>query len=596
MAAFFLQLWTVLQEQYIQSYLLFFISANAFWWLRVYLARKNKDYTADFTGSYAVIIPVFREPADVFERVLKTIKAGGSPATGKRRGTALQWQTPTQIIVTIDDSEHADKHVKRLARKYADIVLPMPERVGKREQFYLAAQHLTDVDVVVTVDSDTYWDASTLNILRPFSDPTVGAASGNQTIFDYKANYVRRAAEWLEDMRFRVTLGFQSYFGQVNVIPGRTLAMRAHLFKEIVVDTRDERVLGRRIITSDDASLTMGVLQRGFKSVYQSNSLVHTDAPNSYLRFWRQYLRWYRGSIRRLVYKFPVLIRQHPLVFLANVEFNIGTFVYAAILGSFAFKLHYRLYEVVPVSGFAVTESFNPWFLLLLLAGFFVSAYIRNLPHLLHRRDDVLFLPIFACFTFVTMLPLKIAALFSFFENGWMTRKQHTSSIREERVGLTRTVAVVTGLIVLAVTIPLPYLVDIKQSDVPLATIHSRDMPPPKIYHCLPAMCSVPPTAPRAACSTLLRRCAVMSPSPPLPAVWQIPTAIWPTSHKLPVYRRWANAASGCRPATLLPDWSGSRSVLLIRRISSAPPKSLSPKPPMYTRPRNTPLSILARS
>jgi hypothetical protein len=333
------------------------------------------------------------------------------------------------------------------------------------------------VDIIFTVDSDTYWDESTLNLLKPFTDKTVGAASGRQTIFNASDNWVRRIAEWMEDLRFRIILPFQSYFGQVNVIPGRTLAIRAKLFKEIVAETRDERVLGRRIITSDDASITMGVLERGYKTVYQSNSLVHTDAPNTFIRFWRQYLRWYRGAMRRFFYKFPVLIRQNPLVFLSSVEFIFGSFLYAAILATFIFKLNFRLYEIVPITGFKFTESLNLQFVLLLIIGYLVSSYIRQLPHLIHHKRDALFLPIFSIFTFVMMLPLKLTALFSYFENGWMTRKQHSMPTREQRVAFTRTVAAATGLVVLLIALPLPYLADMRNADVPFSVVVNKEAP-----------------------------------------------------------------------------------------------------------------------
>jgi hyaluronan synthase len=463
MTAFLLQLWTLVQQGQVKIYFIFFLIINAFFWLRVYIGSKNKACTKKFTGKLAVIVPVFREDAEVFERCLSTIK---------------QYGNPVQLIVTIDDVGHAEETIKKLAEKYATQVIGMEERVGKREQFYAASLQLKeDVDVVITVDSDTYWDDTTTSILSPFTDVTVGAASGRQTIFNYKKTSIRRIAEWFEDLRFSIVLPFQSYFGQVNVIPGRTLAIRASLFKEIAGDVREERVLGRRVITSDDASITMGVLERGYKSVYQSNSLVHTDAPDTLVRFLKQYLRWYRGSIRRFFYKFPVLIKQHPLVFLSTFEFIFGTFLYTAILSTFVFKLNFRLYEIVPISGFEFTESFNLWFISVLVLGYAVSSYMRNLPHLLRYKRDFMFLPVFALFTFIIMPPLKIVSLFTFFENGWMTRRHHTGSFCEERVLVTRVVSILTGISVVLITLPLPYLVDVYPTHIPLAAIVRNEGP-----------------------------------------------------------------------------------------------------------------------
>ncbi|HUS26619.1 MAG TPA: glycosyltransferase [Nevskiaceae bacterium] len=426
--------------------------SNAFWWLRVYIAGKHRNYTQPYIGTYAVIVPVFREDAVLFEKVIRSIVTHGRPA---------------EFIITIDDASHALEADKQLARRYATRVIEMPARVGKREQFYQAAQTLDPaIDIVITVDSDTYWDETTPNILKPFNNPLIGAVSGCQTIFGYEQNMIRHAAEWLEDLRFRVTLAFQSHFGQVNVIPGRALAIRSELFKQIVKDTRHETVLGRPIITSDDASITMGVIERGYRTVYQSDSLVYTDAPNTFPCFWRQYLRWYRGSARRFFYKFPMLVRMHPLVFLANVEFLFGTFLYGAIVLTFLFKCAFRLYAIEPT---AVLSGSAP--LVLCAAGFFVSSAIRNAPHLAHYKKDIWFLPTFALFTFVTMLPLKLAAYFSFFENGWMTRRHHTGPVKEKRVFLTRTVAAASTTVVVALILPIPYLADIQPRHIPFEVI-----------------------------------------------------------------------------------------------------------------------------
>jgi cellulose synthase/poly-beta-1,6-N-acetylglucosamine synthase-like glycosyltransferase len=463
MTAFLLQVWTILQEGYVQIYFLFFIIVNAFFWLRVYLARKNKTYTEVYTGKLAVIVPVFRESREVFEQCLSSIKKYGKPA---------------QLIVTIDDAGHASDDVKKVAHKYADQVIEMKSRVGKREQFFIASQKIKkNIDIVITVDSDTYWDDSTMEIVKPFRNEKVGAVSGRQTIFDYKRTAVRRIAEWMEDLRFRIVLPFQSYFGQVNVIPGRTLAIRSRLFQEIAQDIRDERVLGRSVVTSDDASITMGVLERGYKSVYQHSSLVHTDAPDTAWRFWKQYLRWYRGSMRRFFYKFPTLIKQHPLVFLSNFEFIFGTFIYTSIVLTFIFKIHFRLFEVMPVSGFEFSESFNLGFICLLFAGYLVSSYLRNLPHLIHNKSDFIFLPIFSLFTLIVMLPLKLVSAFSFFENGWMTRKHHSEESKEQHVKRTRIVAATTGLVITLAALPLPYLIDITRIGVPFMTIVRNEAP-----------------------------------------------------------------------------------------------------------------------
>lgn len=443
-------------------FLIYFLFVQAFWWLRVYIASKNKRYTDKFKGTFAVIIAVLREDPRIFEKSLKSIGKYGKPA---------------ELIVSIDDYTHADNEIKRIAKKYATLVIEQPSLMGKREQYAICTERLTkEVDVIVTVDSDTIWDKTTVNILKPFNNPKVGAVSGRQTIFNADDNRIRRIAEWFEDLRFRVTLPFQSYFGQVNVIPGRTLAARADVYKKVAQIVRHETFLGRRVITSDDASVTMEVLKAGYLSVYQDDSLVSTDAPDTIKRFLKQYLRWYRGAYRRFFSRFGQIIRMHPLVLLANMEFLFATFIYAGIVLTFGFKLTYHVYDFGVVTGYPVIQSFNTSFLLLLILGYFASSYLRNLPHLLHKKSDFSFLPIFATFTFAFMALLKLTSAFGMFENGWMTRH---SQKRHAEAGIlaTRIYGAILSLFILAVTIPLAYVVDILPTNVPFGVIVSQQGP-----------------------------------------------------------------------------------------------------------------------
>src|SRR4029079_4162456 len=87
-------------------------------------------------------------------------------------------------------------------------------------------------DVVVVLDSDTVWEQGALTeMLRPFSDPRVGGVTPRQTIFDADGNSVRRFANWLEDLRYHLTVPAQSVFGQVGCLAGRTIAYRRPAFE-----------------------------------------------------------------------------------------------------------------------------------------------------------------------------------------------------------------------------------------------------------------------------------------------------------------------------------------------------------------------------
>ena len=63
-------------------------------------------------------------------------------------------------------------------------------------------------------------------MLRPFADPRVGGVTPRQAIFDVGDDPVRRLADWIEDLRYLLTVPAQSVFGQVGCLAGRTIAYR----------------------------------------------------------------------------------------------------------------------------------------------------------------------------------------------------------------------------------------------------------------------------------------------------------------------------------------------------------------------------------
>jgi hyaluronan synthase len=80
--------------------------------------------------------------------------------------------------------------------------------------------------------------------------------------------------------------------------------------------------LGIHLEISDDRALTNYALQSGFRTVYQSTSLVLTDAPTKLRKFTKQQLRWARGSQYNTLKMLPWMLRNTPALaafYLANI-------------------------------------------------------------------------------------------------------------------------------------------------------------------------------------------------------------------------------------------------------------------------------------
>ena len=170
-------------------------------------------------------------------------------------------------------------------------------------------------DVVLVLDSDTVWAPDALReMLRPFADPRVGGVTPRQAIFDVGDNPVRRLANWMEDIRYHLTVPAQSVFGQVGCLAGRTIAYRRTAFEPAVERLVRQTVFGVPQHVGDDRVLTNELLRNGWRTVYQSTALVETDAPSDWRTFWRQQLRWGRSSQRETLLSLRWLWRR-PVAF-----------------------------------------------------------------------------------------------------------------------------------------------------------------------------------------------------------------------------------------------------------------------------------------
>ena len=109
---------------------------------------------------------------------------------------------------------------------------------------------------------------------------------------------MRRLADWIEDLRYQLTVPAQSVFGQVGCLAGRTIAYRREAFEPAVRALVRQTVFGVPLHVGDDRVLTNELLRNGWRTVYQSTALVLTDAPPDWRTFWRQQLRWGRSSQR----------------------------------------------------------------------------------------------------------------------------------------------------------------------------------------------------------------------------------------------------------------------------------------------------------
>ena len=397
MFSFFRDAWEALgHDRGFTAFMGFFVYVWLVWSAKALAARRYRAFrgaAGDLATS--VLVPIYNEPEAVLRRSLASVVAN----------------RPTEVIAVIDGG---DADTAAVAAEYCDRVLRLPKS-GKRLAI-AAGLRETDptTDVVVVLDSDTVWAPGALaEMLRPFADPRVGGVTPRQAIFDVGSNPVRRLADWMEDIRYHLTVPAQSVFGQVGCLAGRTIAYRRTAFEPAVERLVRQTVLGIPQHVGDDRVLTNELLRGGWRTVYQSTALVHTDAPSDWRSFWRQQLRWGRSSQRETLLSLRWLWRR-PVAFASFATDIVTPFALYAVAG---LAVAHAIRGHGGVTDLPLLVELPLGYL-----GMLASIGVRQAGHVRRVPRDLLRLPLFVLQITFVLVPIRIAAFATMFHQSWGAR------------------------------------------------------------------------------------------------------------------------------------------------------------------------------
>jgi hyaluronan synthase len=406
MLAFLLQIDAWITDGQLRLFALFMTMIWGLWLIRMILASHYWPTQFTWQSTTSVIIPVVDEPEDLFRQVLGRIVE----------------QRPTETIVVINGPRNPV-----LEKVCADVGVQWhwTEIAGKRNALRLGVA-LSRGEISILVDSDTLWTPGTLReLVKPFADPAVGGVTTRQRILDPGRNVLTRWADWLENVRNEYSMPAMSVLGTVGCLPGRTIAFRRSILIGCMERFLTERFLGVFLEVSDDRALTNYTLMAGYKTVYQSTSLVYTDAPTSLRNLMKQQFRWARGSQYNTLRMLPWMLRETPVLALFYAADIVVPFV---LVGSYLAwgiaMVHGRriaLYDQLPLPS-------QPWealltILVLSLSMTVLSFAIRFGRHFSHRPRDMVFLPVFMLINVLALMPIRVVGFLRMGHNaGWGTR------------------------------------------------------------------------------------------------------------------------------------------------------------------------------
>ena len=387
---------------------IFYVALTWLVWLaKIALANRYRPWKTPVEVTTSVIIPVVDEPLDLFRDVLRRIVE----------------HRPTETIVIINGPRNTE--LEAVCEEFPDVVWTWTPVAGKRNAVRVGVERCIG-EIVLLVDSDTIWTARTLHeLMKPFGDRQIGGVTTRQRILEPQRSFYTRWADWLENTRAQYSMPAQSVLGSVGCLPGRTIAFRRSILVDVMDDFMNARFLGVFLEVSDDRTLTNLTLRKGFRTVYQSTSLVYTDAPLQLRKLLKQQLRWSRGSQYNTLRMLPWMLRHTPMLAFFFVSDIVMPLLLFTIL--FAWVIRAANHSDVNLYAGLLDAGGRPWMIpAIVTITVLVSAIsmtVRQLRHIEERPVDLFWMPVYVLFSTLFLMPIRA---FGFIRlghvGGWGTR------------------------------------------------------------------------------------------------------------------------------------------------------------------------------
>ncbi|MEZ5266789.1 MAG: glycosyltransferase [Acidimicrobiales bacterium] len=407
MLTFLLQLRDSIENHRIYLFTFFTLLTWTVWLWKLLLSNRYRPFTGEHETTTSVVIPVVDEPEELFRDVLRRITE----------------QRPTEIHVVINGPRN--EPLERICDEFEGVHWQWTTTAGKRNAVKLGVE-ASSSDVVVLVDSDTIWMPGCLTeLVKPFADAKVGGVTTHQRILHPERHVLTRWADWMESVRNEYSMPAMSVLGTVGCLPGRTIAFRRTVLEDAMDNFMNAKFLGVFLEVSDDRTLTNETLKQGYRTVYQSTSMVYTDAPTNWKKMAKQQFRWARGSQYNTLRMLPWMVRRtKPLAFFYLTDIALPFLLLGAFTGWVSRSL--RNTEVDLYSGIVADHGVLKGSLmasLITLTMTFGSSALRQSRHLRKHPGDLLRIPTFLMINTLMLMPVRLLGFVRMAHNaGWGTR------------------------------------------------------------------------------------------------------------------------------------------------------------------------------
>ncbi len=254
---------------------------------------KKLQRKATFEPTISILISVYNEEEVIVQRIENIAKQN------------YDFNKVEVLIGSDASTDLTNKLLDEIRQKYSWLTFyPFPNRLGKMSVLNQLVSSASNEILVFTDANTIYKENALIKLVRRFSDNRIGGISGKLELFESRIknfNGVEEKTYWnLENL-------LKAGEGNIGVLissNGGNYAIRASLISDISIDKP----------VTDDIFLTLSILEKGYKFIFENESVAVEEISNSIKVEFERKVRISATNFqtlfffRRLLYSKPLIV------------------------------------------------------------------------------------------------------------------------------------------------------------------------------------------------------------------------------------------------------------------------------------------------
>lgn len=225
------------------------------------------------------------------------------------------------IVVNDGSTDNTFAEIQKAKERFPNLkIINFEHNKGKRRAM-ADAFRMASNEILVCIDSDSLVRKDSIrNVVQGFSDPSVGAICGHAHVLNSEKSALAKMQEVRYYVAFQVMKAAEHIFSSVTCCSGCLSAYRRDYVMDILDSWLDQKWFRRPATFGDDRSLTNYMLRR-YRVLYDSRAVVDTKVPETWMKFFKQQLRWKKSWFRESLIAGTFMWYKHPVM---AVSFYMG--------------------------------------------------------------------------------------------------------------------------------------------------------------------------------------------------------------------------------------------------------------------------------